>query len=148
MDRVNDSFCSRGCRLLVIGAALLLGAAAPVMLEAVELYRCTHNGRIEFRQTPCPTGEQEKTEVVEQSSGMTPIEPSMRLEKPPAKRSRRTAPPDRVSRQATTEKCWKTEKKLEKVQQQLRGGYKASRYRELHRKQNEYEDYLRLFCRS
>ena len=148
MDRDKCSLCTRGCRLLVIGAAVLLGVAAPVMLEAVELYRCTSNGQIEFRQTACPTGAQEKTEVVEQSSGMTPIEPSLRLEKPPAKPTRRTAPPDRVSRQATTEKCWKTEKKLEKVQQQLRGGYKASRYRDLHRKQNEYEDYLRLFCRS
>jgi len=37
--------------------------------------------------------------------------------------------------------------RLEKVDQQLRGGYRPVQYNGLHRKQERYEDYLRRFCR-
>ncbi len=113
---------------------------------SVELFRCTLNGGIEFRQTPCPAGRQEKTVVVEQSSGMTPAEPALRLAQPKTTRQNKLSAQD-TPRKPNEEKCWKLERKLEKVEQRLRGGYKASQYRSLHRKQDEYEDYLRRFCR-
>ena len=113
---------------------------------SVELFRCTLDGGIEFRQTPCPAGRQEKTVVVEQSRGMTPAEPALRLA-PPKTAHQNKLPVRDAARKPNEEKCWKLEQKLEKVEQRLRGGYKASQYRSLHRKQDEYEDYLRRFCR-
>jgi hypothetical protein len=115
--------------------------------QALELYRCTRDGVVEFRQTACAEGEQEITEVIEQSAGITPAEPGLRLER----ETRRNKPEKsrrRDARQspAVSERCWKTEKRLETVQRRLRAGYKASQYDGLHRKQSQYEEYLRMFC--
>jgi hypothetical protein len=124
---------------LLLGMALTLLAFA---LSGVELYRCNHNGEVEFRQTPCPEGEQTLTEVTEQSRGMTPVEPALRLQK----RSPRKGAKSKPSKRDNTERCWKTERRLEKVERRLRGGYKASQYDALHEKQEEYSAYLKRFC--
>jgi hypothetical protein len=112
--------------------------------QALELYRCTRNGVVEFRQTACPEGEQAITEVLEQSKGISPIEPALRL---PAPKLERSQPSETGKKpQATNERCWKTQKRLEEVERRLRAGYKPSQYEGLHRKQVEYEEYLKRFC--
>lgn len=150
MDRMYQIVKSIGYLRFFLVFSMLFGLVPTTRVESLQLYRCIHNGQVEFRQTTCPEGEQATTEVVEQSSGVTPIEPALRLERKPAPKAKRKdrGASDKISQRANEERCWKMEKQLEKVEQQLRGGYKASRYRELHRKQNEYEDYLRKFCRS
>jgi hypothetical protein len=124
---------------------LLLGSSSGLP-AGVEVYRCTLNGETEFRQTPCPEGEQQLTEVVQQSSGMTPVQPALRLQrKAPAKKKT----PKIIEKSETRgdrERCWKFHKKLDRVERRLRAGYKASQYQQLHDRQQEYEDYLRLFC--
>jgi hypothetical protein len=114
-------------------------------IGALELYRCSENGHIEFRQTPCPSGEQAKTQVVEQSRGMTPAEPALRLE-PHKKPRNKTGPAPATAGKANAERCWKTEQRLKRIEQRLRAGYKASQYGKLHRAQAEYEEYLKRFC--
>ncbi len=133
------------CSVSLCALGLLATCGIPSPIRALELYRCTLNGNVEFRQTPCQAGEQEKTQVIEQSSGMTPSKPAMRLVKEPVK-PRKNSSTHPAKKRVDEERCWKTEKKLEKVEQTLRGGYKASQYQRLHRKQDEYEEYLRLFC--
>ena len=129
---------------IVLLSSVTLFAAWRV--EAVEFYRCTEDGRVEFRQTPCPAGEQSKTRVEEQSGGMTPVEPALRLE--PVKQTAHTAPaPAPATGQINEERCWKTEMRLQRIEQRLRAGYKASQYAKLHRSQEEYEAYLKRFCR-
>ncbi|MEN8166378.1 MAG: hypothetical protein ABFR65_02750 [Pseudomonadota bacterium] len=129
--------------LCALGLMAIWSILSPI--QAVELYRCTLNGKVEFRQTACPAGEQEKTRIIDRSSGMTPSKPAVRLLKEPVKpRKNRSTQP--AKSWVDEERCWKTEKRLEKVEQTLRGGYKASQYQRLHRKQAEYEEYLRLFC--
>jgi hypothetical protein len=131
-------------RFFLLGPVLMLGAMAATVSEGVELYRCTRDGRVEFRQTACPDGEQTLTEVVDQSAGISPIEPALRLES--------TTPEEPSSvletRQprASEERCWKTRQRLEWVERRLRAGYKPSQYDGLHRKQAEYQDYLKRFC--
>ncbi|MGD8588710.1 MAG: hypothetical protein PVG22_07730 [Chromatiales bacterium] len=127
-------------RMILIGTGVGVTAA-----DAVELYRCTRNGMVEFRQTACPDGEQAITEVIEQSGGISPIEPALRLE--PATPHKPHTGHATGQPQAAQERCWKTRQRLEWVERQLRAGYKPSQYEGLHRKQSQYEDYLRRFCR-
>ena len=123
---------------------LISACCVPAGSQAVELYRCTLNGQVEFRQTPCPEGEQERTQVIEQSSGMTPAKPGLKLPRP--KQRKRVKSENSVDEQPKMERCWKTEKKLEQVERHLRAGYSASEYERLHQKQDEYEGYLDRFC--
>jgi hypothetical protein len=130
----------------VLQLILMLGGMGAAASDAVELYRCTRDGRVEFRQTACPDGQQELTEVIEQSGGISPIEPTLRLEQPAPEKSKSGIETRRP--RASEERCWKTRQRLEWVERRLRAGYKPSQYEGLHRKQSEYEEYLRRFCRD
>jgi hypothetical protein len=124
---------------------LLLAVGQGSEVRALELYRCTHNGAVEFRQTACPEGHEEKTEVIEQSHGISPIEPSLRLKDAPKQATVR--PSKSLDKPSTeTERCWKARQRLEGVERRLRAGYKASQYNGLHHKQAYYEEYLERFC--
>ncbi len=123
---------------------LIAGWFAASGSQALELYRCTRNGVVEFRQTACPEGEQALTEVIEQSKGISPVEPGLRLVEP-----KHETPPSAGKAQqpqAGNERCWKTEQRLDWVERRLRAGYKPSQYEGLHRKQAEYEEFLKRFC--
>jgi len=128
---------------------MLILAGADVVTppsDAVELYRCTRNGVTEFRQTACPDGEQAITEVIEQSSGISPIEPGLRLQQPTPEKPHSVK--KKPSTEAAEERCWKTRQRLDWVERRLRAGYKPSQYEGLHRKQREYGEYLKRFCRD
>lgn len=125
---------------------LLAGFIVSTAGEAVELYRCLRDGAVEFRQTACEDGEQSVTEVIEQSGGISPVEPALRLEKVSPQKTGSAGDPDRST--AVNERCWKTRQRLEWVERRLRAGYKPSQSEGLHRKQREYDDYLKRFCRS
>jgi len=145
MRRTGDN--SLKIRVLLVLCWALAGAVGgPGAAVAVELYRCTRDGVVEFRQTACPDGEQAITEVTEQSGGIAPVEPTLRLQ-PPASRQDTTEDETPQSR-AVDERCWKTRQRLEQVERRLRAGYKPSQYEGLHRKQREYDDYLKRFCRD
>ena len=134
----------------ILGLCCLIGCGAfPPASWGVELYRCSLDGQVEFRQTPCAEGSQTVTRVIEQSRGMTPAKPAVRLQEKPRKPHKPAKSAESAQRKAMDEKdCWKMEKKLGKIEQRLRAGYRASQYQELHRKQDEYEEYLRQFCRG
>jgi hypothetical protein len=118
-------------------------AGMTLMSQSVSLYRCDKNGAIEFRQTACEAGRQRSVQVVNESGGLTPSTPALRV----------VEVPERVAesaRQRTTRlreaRCWKKRRQLDRVERKLRTGYKASEYQPLHDRQREYEDFLRRFC--
>lgn len=110
----------------------------------VSFYRCNVDGMIEFRQTACERGEESMTHVTDSSRGMTPSEPGLRLKKP-SEKSDKTARTE--SKPADEARCWKKRQQLERVEQRLRSGYRPSQSQRLHDRQDEYEAYLRRFCR-
>jgi hypothetical protein len=120
----------------------------------VRVYRCTNGaGEIELRQTYCPSGEQEQLQVETPNTGwVRPKRPDngrRKGKKSGASRSRKTESgasgdtPDQARRLS----CWKAEKKLERVQRQLRQGYRAARGEKLRQQRREQEQFLRSFCR-
>jgi hypothetical protein len=132
--------------LFLFGVFFIGTVGVAYVSEAVELYRCTRNGMIEFRQTACPDGEQAITKVTEQSGGISPIEPGLRLEATTSEQ-----PDSKQQTKQTTavdERCWKTRQRLDWVERRLRAGYKPSQYEGLHRKQAEYDEYLKRFCKK
>lgn len=129
------------CGLVLFGTGILTTVS-----HAVELYRCTRNGKVEFRQTACPDGEQAITEVIDQSGGISPIEPGLRLDHPTPEKPHSVR--EKTESKATEERCWKTRQRLEWVERRLRAGYKPSQSEGLHRKQTEYDEYLKRFCKG
>jgi hypothetical protein len=131
-----------GCYFLIFLASL------PILRRAqaagVALYRCDVGGVLEFRQTACEQGDESTIHVNDSSRGMTPSEPGLRLKKASEKS-------DIVSRQrempAVEARCWKKRTQLDRVERRLRSGYKPSQYQRLHQRQDEYEAYIRHFCR-
>ena len=112
--------------------------------SAVSLYRCDENGVIEFRQTACEAGKEQRIQVDNSSSGVTPSEPGLRLKKTSEKTDSKRRKPSK----ARSEKvCWGKRQQLDRIERRLRSGYKASEYQRLHDRQRAYEDYLRRFCR-
>lgn len=112
--------------------------------QGVTLYRCNIEGEIEFRQTACEAGDETLQHVTNINSGLTPSEPVLRHETVSEKTdtvSQRESPS--VSEKA----CWKKRQLLDRVESRLRTGYRASQYQRLHRRQEEYEDFIRRFCR-
>ena len=146
MHHVFSFFLSQHFLRGLLLSGLIAGLTAPAAGLAVKVFRCSVDGRVEFRQTSCPTGKQERVQVTQQSHGMTPVKPALRLE--PNARKQKKHQHSKVNQAGNEERCWKTERKLKRIEQRLRGGYKASEYQKLHRRQDEYEEYLRQFCRS
>jgi hypothetical protein len=145
MSQIDAHRLSRACLVWLLTYSLIAAVWFASGAAAVELYRCTRDGAVEFRQTACPEGEQAITQVIDRNKGITPAEPGLRLIE---RQQEAPKPPVGVkqTQRATSERCWKTAKRLESVERRLRAGYKPSQYDGLHRKQTEYEEYLRLFC--
>lgn len=137
----RSSLCGRPGLLFPLLISLPLSVQPA---DGVSVYRCDVDGTIEFRQTACERGGESLTHVINGSSGMTPSEPGLRLKKASEKSDtvvRRKKSPD------FGERCWRKRRQLERVERRLRAGYKASQYRRLHDRQDEYESYIRHFCR-
>ncbi len=134
--------CINGqCGLLLVSVLFFQAFDA----GAQKVYRCNINGKIEFRQVACETGDETELYVTDQNGGLTPSEPGLRLRK-------RVKKTDKISRRkpngASEKQCWNKQQKLERVERRLRSGYRASQYQSLHDRQREYEDFIQRFCRQ
>lgn len=118
-------------------------AIQPMTVSAATLYRCDENGVVEFRSTACAAGEGRRIQVKNNSSGVTPSEPGLRLKNASEISDRKSRKGPTVS---SEKQCWAKRRQLDRVERRLRAGYKASEYQRLHDRQREYEDYLRRFC--
>ncbi len=121
--------------------------------DAVKVYRCSgKDGVVEFRQQYCDQGRQDEMQVDTTPSGWIPPRP-----KHESKRKKRAGQgrPETVRqgggrtaelKQKQEKECWRTQKRLDKLQSRMRRGYKAGKGPSLRRQRRDYEDYLRKFC--
>ncbi len=121
--------------------------------DAVKVYRCSgKDGSVEFRQQHCDQGRQQEVRVDTTPTGWMP--PRV---KPESKRDKRARKPrsktvskggNRTAelKQKQEKECWRTQKRLDKLEWKMRRGYKAGKGPGLRRQRRDHEDYLRKFC--
>jgi len=139
-------------RMLIFSAVpgvvlVTLVSASPARAD---VYRCVLNGGpVSYQQIPCSM-ESKPMDLEDRQSGWSALRPgerallnSYRTEEA-ARRRELSARPKRRGEESKS--CWKKRKQLEAVRSRLHRGYKLKQADELHRKQNNYEDYLRRFC--
>lgn len=137
-------------RYLVIIFVLLFAC----QLSAATIYRCEGDrGEVLFSQTPCGAGSVVgyTPESKSASGGLRDTEKawlkqrSQVSEKRP--KSKSVTPANKQIDKSQKKKCWDKQKKLDEVKRRLRSGYKASQSSTLRGQREDYEEYLRLFCR-
>lgn len=143
---------SRSCRawrlLALLGTVLTLSASIPCRAET-SIYRCTApDGSIELRQYPCHG--RDRSEQVELKPDTKGWEATPEVKRPkPKTRRRKTRSPEQRARAERQQQaaCEKKRKHLDEVRRKLRGGYKSGQGETLRRRRDEYDDYLRSYCR-
>lgn len=115
-----------------------------------DVYRCVlDGGHVSYQQIPC-NNESKPMELKDRRSGWSALRPgeqdllnSYRSKDAAGRRK----PSGRSKKPVTaTRDCWNKRKQLEAVRSKLNHGYKLKEGEELHRKRDNYEDYLRQFC--
>jgi len=116
------------------------------------VYRCVLNGgHVSYQQFPCSM-ESKPMDLEDRQSGWSALRPGEKdllnryRNKAAARRHEPSGHSKRPAKESRT--CWKKRRQLEAVRSRLHRGYKLKEADELHRKQNDYEDYLRQFCAS
>ena len=118
-----------------------------------QIYRCTSaDGSIEFRQHPCADRQRSRTVKIEDTrTGWVPPkpEPESESQDPPkqetaASRRRAARVPD-ADRYA--ERCWRKRQQIQRVNNELRAGYRPARGERLKDRRRRYEAYVDEFCR-
>lgn len=141
-------------RMLIFSAvpSLVLVTLVSASPARADVYRCVlDGGHVSYQQIPC-SSESKPMNLKDQRSGWSALRPgerallnSYRNEEAARRRELSARPKRRVEE---SKSCWKKRKQLEAVRSRLHRGYKLKEADELHRKQNNYEDYLRRFCAS
>ena len=130
--------------------AVFLVVPFSALQARADVYRCVlDGGHISYQQIPCRS-ESTPMELKDRPSGWSSLRPGERdlLNSYRNKdTARRRKPSGRSKKPATqTKDCWNKRKQLEAVRSKLNRGYKLREGDELHRKRDNYEDYLRQFC--
>ncbi len=143
MDRSLD--IRPGLASMLCGLALM--AASQHSLSQSRVYRCTSaDGAVEFSQRPCGDGiDAQIVDIQDQRTGWVP--PTPEAEPPQEKGKKRTKPatvdaPDRYA-----ERCWKKRQQVERINNELRSGYKPARGERLRRQRREHEAFISEYCR-
>ncbi len=117
----------------------------------VKMYRCQgEDGHIAFRQFACTSGSGERIVVESPKIGFKkPKAPKTNPVKREGERSAVTESPkaQALNSDARQRRCWTARKKQERLQRQLRKGYRPAEGERLRSRRNEQDDYLRRFCR-
>lgn len=133
---------------LGLGLGLLL--VLPGVLGA-GVFRCTDaDGGVLFQQTPCAQGEEieldvRTTEWVESPPGKSPG----RKKSSPRSQAGEQAALSRATQaeRKQAQACWRAKQRIERIETELRHGYKPARGERLRRQRRQQSDYLRAFCR-
>ena len=162
--RADGGAWSADCGLVSIGHCLRVVLVISVMGPAdglsqerrTTVYRCqAETGRVEFRQSPCREGRQERISIADRPVGWEkPPGPGSAFDswrpsstRNPAKGSspasgRKAA----AGRERLARECSRYQAKLDRVRWQLRRGYKAGKGVELRRRKREYQQFLQEHC--
>ncbi len=140
-------------KLFVASVTILLSLALCTTVEAA-IYRCKGEaGEVEFRQMLCEEGGGEAVEVNVRATEWVDLN-KHRVSRPASagnrkKQKRQSKKPasvvlddDRLSKE-----CWRVKSQIERIEWQLRKGYKPVQGERLRRQRREKTAYLRKFCR-
>ncbi|WP_428623223.1 hypothetical protein [Sedimenticola sp.] len=139
-------------RAAIVGGLITLfcNLAAPATAVA-GVFRCPDGaGGVLFQQVPCAQGEEIKLDVHTTKWAKSPLPRSRRQRSASSKTaSRQHDALARAAQDARKQKlaCWKAQQRVERIEAELRHGYKPARGERLHRQLREQSDYLREFCR-
>jgi hypothetical protein len=133
--------------MLVLCCALLSTVLTTPALAQTTVFRCTApDGSIEFREHPCQGGvQQRELEIRDNRTGWVPPEPAPR-EQPKTQRK----PKQRSAKPETdkyADRCWQKRQQIERIDNELRAGYKPARGERLKDRRREYEAFLNRYCR-
>ncbi|HHJ16117.1 MAG TPA: hypothetical protein ENJ80_05400 [Gammaproteobacteria bacterium] len=139
----------RAFTCLAVSAVFLVVPFSAASARA-NVYRCVSpGGQVSYQQFPCHSDDA-PIKLRDPGSGWSPLRPgeralldSYRKEAAERRRKRPTAQ-KKVPKESPA--CWNRRKQLEAVRAKLRRGYTLNESDKLHRKRNNYEDYLRQFC--
>lgn len=113
-------------------------------------YRCVlAGGHVSYQQIPCQYGS-EPMEFTDQRIGGSSLRPGERkllnsyLDKDAVRGRKASGAPKEPGPE--TRSCWRKRRQLQAVRSKLRRGYTLKESDALHRKRDDYEDYLRHFC--
>jgi hypothetical protein len=138
-----NAVIARLITLFLLALFPLVGVAA--------VYRCPDvGGAVLFQQLPCSEGSEVRLDVGTTEWVNTTAKPSARSKKSKSKKKSDTAATQRKLAQANKKQeqaCWKARQRIEKIEWDLRKGYKPSRGERLRQQRRQQEDYLRQFCR-
>lgn len=116
---------------------------------ASAVYRCPDaDGAVLFQQLPCSAGSKVELDVGTTEWVNTPASSSAR-NKPKPKKKRASATTQRRLTQDNKKQqqaCWKARQRIEKIEWDLRKGYKPSRGERLRQQRRQQKDYRRQFC--
>ncbi|ESQ12309.1 MAG TPA: DUF4124 domain-containing protein [Chromatiaceae bacterium] len=124
-------------------------STAPASAQT-HVYRCiAQDGSIEFSQRSCRESEKlQQIEIQDTQTGWTPPSnadsPASVPKKAGKKKAKSTTDHDAGK---YADRCWKKRQQIERVNAELRAGYKTQRGAKLRRRRSEYEAFLRRFCR-
>ncbi|WP_456449107.1 hypothetical protein [Thiolapillus sp.] len=136
---------------IILLLTVTLGGAA----SATEVYRCVQpDGSIAFQQQACSQGGQ-RIETGEAQAVWAPLRSGEKSlyqhyrKRDQQRLAHKHKARSRVSRQRQRDErvCLAKRQKLDAVSAELRRGYKAGRGEKLRRRRDNYEEYLRRFCR-
>jgi len=132
-----------GCALAVVTLTATVGAQARV-------YRCAGaDGSIEFRQQPCPRRPHSRPVTIEDTrTGWVPPQPEPEPQRAP---SQRTNPPSQRAAAASRkdqagERCWRKRQQIQRIDDELRAGYRPARGEQLKARRRQHEAYVDAFC--
>lgn len=131
-----------------VGGAMLLIGACPSAADNV--YRCVDaDGHTEFRQTACAGSQGQRLRVEVPMVGWIKSKMPAAADKPDARREQNDDSPQTLQtvNSADEKRCWRAEQRLERIQWQLRKGYKRAQGERLRRQRREQEAVVRRFCR-
>ncbi len=129
---------------------VLIVVVCPVSASRTSVYRCVQaDGHVSYQQIRCHF-EDSPMVLKDRPSGWSPLRPGEqalldRYRKRDAERRRKPLA-ERKKQVKESRTCWTRRKQLEAVRAKLRHGYNLGEGEGLHRKQDDYRDFLRQFC--
>ncbi|MBK1630961.1 hypothetical protein CKO31_09450 [Thiohalocapsa halophila] len=137
------------------GCALALLTLPGSLAAQAQVYRCTSaDGSIEFRQHPCAERQRSRTVKIEDTrTGWVPPKPA------PEPKSKSRGPAGRESAASRrragrssdehkyAERCWRKRQQIQRINNELRAGYRPARGERLKDRRRQYEAYVNEFCR-
>jgi hypothetical protein len=125
-----------------------IGCADTASAQA-SIFRCTApDGSIEFRQQACQKADRSATiELNDTRTGWTPPSGEKPRSSESKKRGKKKQPTTTEDDDKYADRCWNKRQQLERVNTELRAGYKTAQGVKLRRRRSEYEAFLSRYCR-